>query len=129
MDGFEKHKVDTEWMKSMLNWDLMTHLEVKSFDLTTSKEQRIRLDVEWKDYMDSNNQWISFYLWKKIIVESETVMMTNTVSTPTTQLSWTTLDGSKVETNTTFPPYKSIILGEAQSFAKTIPLVLKDDNV
>ena len=42
--------------------------------------------------------------------------------------SWTTTDGSKIETSTTFPPYKGIVLGEAQNSAKAIPLVIKDDN-
>ena len=73
--------------------------------------------------MDSSNQWISFYTWKKI-AELESVMMTYTVSSSTAQHSWNTLDRSKVETNTTFPPYKGIILGEAQSSTKAIPLVL-----
>ena len=78
-------------------------------------------------YMDSKNLWIYFYVWKNII-ELEYVTVTNTVSSSTNQHSSTTIDGSKVETTTTFPRYKGIILGDAHSSAKAIPLVLKDDN-
>ena len=77
--------------------------------------------------MDNNNEWIYFYSWKKIF-EVEVVMMTNTATPSTTQHSWIAMDGSKVETSTTFPPFKGIMLGEAQSFAKAIPLVIKYDN-
>lgn len=54
--------------------------------------------------------------------------MTDAASSSTTQHSWYALDSSKIETSSTFPPYKGIILGEAQNSTKAIPLVLKDDN-
>ena len=60
--------------------------------------------------------------------QSENVLITNIASSTSTQHSWSALDGSKIETSSTFPPYKGIILGEAQNSAKAIPLVLMDDN-
>lgn len=39
---------------------------------------------------------------------------------------WIVCDGSKLETNTKFPPYKGIMVGEARNSSKAIPLVLKD---
>lgn len=53
--------------------------------------------------------------------------MTGT-SSSSTKHAWTALDGSKVETPSTFPPYKGIIIRESQNTGKTIPLVQKDDN-
>lgn len=41
---------------------------------------------------------------------------------------WTALDGSQVETPSTFPPFKGIVIGENHNAAKGIPLVQKDDN-
>lgn len=40
----------------------------------------------------------------------------------------TALDRSKVETPTTFPPYKGIVIGENKNAAKAIPLMQKEDN-
>ena len=50
------------------------------------------------------------------------------VESSSTKHSWTTIDGSKIETPTTFPPYKGIVLGEAQNSAKAIPLAIKDGS-
>ena len=54
--------------------------------------------------------------------------MNDTASSTSAQHSWFALDFSKIETSSTFPPYKGIILGEAQNSAKAIPLIFKDDN-
>ena len=53
-------------MKQMLNWDIYTHPKADSFGLTHSCEDKIKLSEEWKDYMERNNTWISFYSWKKV---------------------------------------------------------------
>lgn len=50
------------------------------------------------------------------------------VESSSAKRAWTAIDGSKVENPTTFPPYKGIMLREAQNSAKAIPLVLKNDN-
>ena len=114
-------------MKEMLNWDIYTHPEAKSFGLTHSSEEKLILSQEWKKFMDKSNSWISFYVWKNM-KQTENVLMNDTAASTTTQHSWSALDGSKIETSSTFPPYKGIILGEAQKSEKAIPLVLKDDN-
>lgn len=45
-----------------------------------------------------------------------------------TKHTWTIIDGRKIETPTTLPPYKGILIGESQNSVKAIRLVLKDDN-
>ena len=109
----------------MLNWDIYTHPEADSFGLTHSCEENIRLSKEWKQYMEIKNVWISFYSWKRL-KQSETVLMTN--STASSSHSWIAIDGSRIETTTTFPNFKGIVLGGAQHSAKAFPLVQKDDS-
>ena len=60
--------------------------------------------------------------------QTKGVMMAGDKASTSLLHSWSALDGSKVETITTFPPYKGIVLGEGQNSAKAIPIVLKDDN-
>lgn len=102
MDGCPKHNINRDKMNKMLNWDIYTHPKSKEFSLNTSVDEKYVPSLEWKNYMEETNSWISFYVW-------------------------TSCDGSKLETNTTFPPYKGIMLGEASNSSKAIPLVLKDD--
>ena len=77
--------------------------------------------------MEVNNVWISFYSWKDKIAPIN-VLTGATSSSITDKHGWTAIDGSTVETPTTFPPYKGIILGEKTNAAKAIPLIQKDDN-
>ena len=84
------------------------------------------LSFEWKDYIEVSNSWISFYAWKKKN-DPPIVHMVDAKSSSAHKNSWTTGDGTKIETTSTFPPYKGILLGEAGSSTKFIPLVLKDD--
>ena len=58
--------------------------------------------------------------------QSETVLMNDYASS--SKHSWSSIDGSSIETTTTFPPFKGIVIGEAPNSAKAIPLVQKDDN-
>jgi len=55
-------------------------------------------------------------------------VLTGSSSSSINKNAWTTLDGSRIETPSTFPPYKGIIIQENQNAAKAIPLVQKDDN-
>ena len=73
-----------------------------------------------------NNTWISFYSWKYNIAPLNA--FTSSTSTSTSKHAWTALDGSKVGTAMTFPPYKGIVIGENQNATKAIPLIQKDDN-
>lgn len=74
--------------------------------------------------MKKNNTWLSFYEWKRK-QENIDVQMAN-VESPSAKHSWTSTNGSKIETSTTFLPYKGIVLGETQNSSKAIPLVLED---
>ena len=77
--------------------------------------------------MEIKNSWISFYAWRKL-KDPPTVYMADAESSSAQRHLWTTCDGSKIETTSTFPPYKGILLGEVGSSTKAIPLVLKDDS-
>ena len=61
MEGCEKYKIDTQWIKNMLNWDLYTHLEYEIFLLSTPNHEKVRLSQEWTAYMEKTNIWLSFY--------------------------------------------------------------------
>lgn len=127
MDGCKKYKIDSQWIKEMLNWDIYTHPKAENLGLTYTVEEKLKMSQEWKIFMQKTKTWISFYVWKDMN-QSENVLMTDAASSSTVQHSWSALDGSKIETSSTFPPYKGIILGEAQNSAKAITLILKDDN-
>ena len=60
--------------------------------------------------MEVNNTWISFYSWKDKIAPIN-VFTGASSSITVNKHGWTTLDGSQIETPTTFPPYKWIVLG------------------
>ena len=66
MDGCKKHKLGTQWMKEMLNWDIYTHPEEKYFGLSHTSEEKLRLSQEWKEFMDKSHSWISFSVWKSM---------------------------------------------------------------
>jgi hypothetical protein len=64
MVGCKKQKVNSEWMKAMLNWDLFTHPCAEDFASNSSDEEKLSLSKEWKDYMDEKDMFISFYEWR-----------------------------------------------------------------
>ena len=68
----------------------------------------------------------SFYEWKKNV--SPENVLTSSSSCSVNKHAWTALDRSRVETPSTFPPYRGIIIVENHNAAKAIPLVQKDDN-
>ena len=123
MDGCSKHQIPASWMKQMLNWDIYTHPQGTEFGLSHTPEEKIALANEWKAFMEKENVWISFYSWKKA-KESDNVLMND--STSSSSHSWTATDGSKIETSTSYPPFKSIVLGEGHNSANAYPLVQKD---
>lgn len=75
--------------------------------------------------MDCTNTWISFYVWLEKTKQQMILMIDESTSS---QHSWIALYGLNIETPTTFPPYKGIMLGERQNSSKAILLVLKDDS-
>ena len=109
----------------MLNWDIYTHPEEDTFGSTHTCEEKVKLADEWKEYMEKKNVWISFYVWLKA-KDSEAVLKTDSAST--SSHSWSAIDGRKIETTTTFPPFKGIVLGEGQHSTKAYPLIQKDES-
>jgi len=125
MDRCLKYEISAQWMKAMLNWDLYTNPQADEFDQNYTLVEKKQFTEDWKHYMEMNNTWISFHSWKDNI--SPINVFTGLTSTSASKHAWTALDGSKVETPTTFPPYKRIVIGENQNAAKAIPLVQKDE--
>lgn len=121
MNGCLKSEISAQWIKAMLNWDLYTNPQTDEFDQNYTSVEKKQLFEDWKHYMEMNNTWISFYSWKYNI--SPLNVFTGSTSTSASKHAWTALDGSKVETPTTFPPYRGIVIGENQNAAKAIPLV------
>lgn len=76
--------------------------------------------------MEITNSWIFFYEWKKNV--SPEFVLTGSSSSSSTKHAWTTLDGSRIETPSTFPPYRGIIIGENKNATKEIPLIRKDES-
>jgi len=68
--------------------------------------EKIKLSREWKTYMHKNNVLFSFYEWKRK-QENTDVQMEDDESS-LVKHSCTIIDGSKIETPTTFPPYKAL---------------------
>ena len=50
-------------MKEMLNWDLFTHPKAEVFAKKTSNEEKVRLALQWKQFMNFEELFISFYEW------------------------------------------------------------------
>jgi hypothetical protein len=61
MKGCKKWQVDKDWMKRMINWDLLTHPETIEFNASASIEKKHNLAQDWQSYMAVQNYWISFY--------------------------------------------------------------------
>lgn len=127
MDGCFKFEISEKWMREMLNWDLFTNPQAKEFDHTYSPQAKKTLAEEWKHYMEVNNSWISFYSWEDNIAPIN-VLTGSSSTTSVNKHAWTALDGNKVETPSTFPPFKGIVIGGNKNVAKSTPMVQKDDN-
>lgn len=61
--GCPKTLVSEAWMKNMMNWDLYTHPRSLEFANSTSLEEKIALAQRWKDFMEQNKIYLSFYEW------------------------------------------------------------------
>jgi len=48
-------------MKKMINWDFFTHPKDFEFNSNTSATKKQILSQKWKDYMQKNDCWLSFY--------------------------------------------------------------------
>jgi hypothetical protein len=89
-----------------------------------------RLAKQWKEYMQQKDSWISFYEWKTKIEQQSVQMMEGEKSKKTIseiespRHKWKILDGQGIESTSTFPPFRGIVLEEEDIQSKSIPLVL-----
>jgi hypothetical protein len=71
LKGCRKDTVKQEWMKEMLNWDLFTHPKAEDFAKNSPDTEKLRLACEWKNFMDTEGLYISFYEWNFFHQRSE----------------------------------------------------------
>jgi hypothetical protein len=122
MNGCPRRRVNIDWIKRMLNWDMFTHLQAKEFNATTSAELKKDLFEQWKTYMTIKDLWISFYEWYRLS-QKEAIQMMSAKESVSTKLKWKALDGQTTETKFHFPPFKEIIIGEEGKQTKATPLM------
>jgi hypothetical protein len=106
--GCPKGQFPEDWIKKMTNWDLFTNPEAEEFHKITPSKDKQRLSEDWKEYMQKNNYWISFYEWKKSR-QQLTVLVTGEGSSAPGH-KWKNTDGQTIESKTIFPPFQGILL-------------------
>jgi len=126
MTGCEKGPLPEEWIKRMKNWDFFTNPESQDFDRYTPEEEKKRLSKLWKAYMTEENCWISFFEWIKLYIAPIVQVIGESSETPNHK--WKGLDGSSVESKTTFPPFQGILLEDSSKQARAIPLLSDETN-
>ena len=129
--GCKKWQVDKYWMKRMINWDLFSHPDAVEFNALVPAEQNQILAKEWQSYMNDQDCWIFFYEWKKNVSERQLVQMMDSekgkgIESP--KHKWKSIDGKQLESNSTFPLFKSILLEEEEKQSKVVPLVLAKEE-
>ena len=129
--GCKKWQVDKDWMKRMINWDLFSHPDAVEFNASVPAEQKQSLAKEWQSYMNNQDCWISFYEWRKNISEKQLVQMMDFekgkgIESPNNK--WKSIDGQQLESTSTFPPFKSILLEKEEKQCKVVPLVLAKEE-
>jgi hypothetical protein len=108
---------------------LFTNPETKEFDTATPNTEKMRLSKEWKDFMSEENSWISFFEWRKL-QQNPMVQVVGESSEPTSSKhKWKSIDGSIVESNSTFPPFKGIVLEDNAKKAKAVLLLLSEEAI
>jgi len=76
--------------------------------------------------MSKKNCWISFYEWKK----SKQTLIVQAMGEGSSKTSHNGkhIDGSTIESKTTFPPFQRIILESDSQHAKASPLLIDTGN-
>jgi hypothetical protein len=126
ISGCKKGTFPEEWIKKMTNWDLFTNPESSHFEKLTSEKEKEKLSILWKNYMIQEDCWISFFEWRKLYISPIVQVKGESSSTPGHK--WKGIDGSLIESKTTFPPFQSIILEDSEKQAKAIPLLTDEVN-
>jgi hypothetical protein len=124
--GCPKNQFPEEWIKKMTNWDLFTNPEADEFHISTPSHEKQKLASDWKEYMQKNECWLSFYSWKKSSQSLSSQVIGEPSETPSHK--WKTVDGTEIESKTTFPPFKSLVLESESATAKAIPLLIDTGN-
>jgi hypothetical protein len=112
----------------MLNWDLFTNPETNEFNIAVSDLEKLKLSKDWQKYICDNNLWISFFEWRKLN-QKVVVKMMGEPSEPSPKHKWKSIDGNTVESNSTFPPFKGIVLEDNSKQVKAIPLLLSEEAI
>ncbi len=77
--------------------------------------------------MDQIDSWISFYEWKKQEENMDVEMISTKSSSPSSKHQWAPSDDTNIESSSTFPPYKGIILEDTGKVGRAVPLALIND--
>ena len=108
MKGCQKGSIPEEWIKKMLNWDLFTNPETKEFNTVTPDPEKLSLSKDWQKFMTKEDSWISFFEWRKLKQGPIVQMVGETSESPSPKHKWKSIDGSIVESNSTFPSFKEL---------------------
>jgi hypothetical protein len=94
----------------------------------TPDEGKTKMSKLWQTYMLENNIWISFYEWRKLNQKIEVQMMGEGFEN-LPKHKWKIIEGQTVESNSTFPPFKGIVLEDNNRQVKTVPLLLSEEAI
>jgi len=128
MKGCREGSIEEKWIKKMLNWDLFTNPETNDFNSVVLDKEKLRLSQNWQKYISDNNLWISFFEWKKSSQKAVVQMMGESSEIPPKH-KWKSKEGQTVESNSTFPPFKGIILEDNNRQVKAVPLLLSEEAI
>ena len=78
--------------------------------------------------MKKENCWISFYEWKNSTKAQNVQMMAFGKEVENPKHKWKSVDGQQLESSSTFPAFKSLLLEEEEKHSKAIPLVLAKEE-
>ena len=112
----------------MLNWYLFTNPETNDFNSVVSDTEKIKLSKDWQKYISHNNLWISFFEWRKLNQKVVFRMMGESSEIPPKH-KWKSIEGHTVESNSTFPPFKGIVLEDNNKQVKAVPLLLSEEAI
>ena len=127
MMGCPKATIEEAWIKKMLNWNLFTHPESKEFNLSIPKEKKTCLSQEWQTFISEKNLWISFYVWRQKS-QNPAVQMLEAGKESSSRHEWKNLERKLVESTSTFPPFKGIILEDGNKQVRAVPLMLANED-
>jgi len=106
---------------------LFTNPETKEFSTATPNDEKLKLSKQWKDFMTEEDSWISFFEWKKLQQKPIVQMVEESSESSTPKHKWKGIDGSIIQSNSVFPPFKGIVLEDNSKQVRAIPLLLSEE--